>query len=150
VLIVNCHYKNPRGKRGFCFGGTRVFAVITAIAITVIYLLFFLLRVVFLFAGLRAAFLLVAFFLLFGAAFFLRFGAAFFLRFGAAFFLRFGAAFFLRFGAAFFLRFGAAFFFLVVFLFAGLRAGFLFVVLRFAGLRRFAAFRFFAGITEVG
>jgi len=99
----------------------------------VFYLLFFL-RVVFLFAGLRAVFLLVVF-LLFGAAFLRRFGAAFFLLLGAAFLRRFGAAFLRRFGAAF--------------LFVVFRAGLRFVVLRFAGLR-FVVRRFFAGITEVG
>jgi hypothetical protein len=99
--------------------------LVTAIAIAVFYLLFFL-RVAFLFAGLRAVFLFVVFLLL-----------------GAAFLRRFGAAFLRRFGAAFFRRFGAAFLFVVF------RAGLRFVVLRFAGLR-FAARRFFAGITEVG
>ena len=57
--------------------------LVTAIAIAVFYLLFFL-RVAFLFAGLRAVFLFVVFLLL-GAAFLRRFGAAFFRRFGAAF-----------------------------------------------------------------
>ena len=57
--------------------------LVTAIAIAVFYLLFFL-RVAFLFAGLRAVFLFVVFLLL-GAAFLRRFGAAFLRRFGAAF-----------------------------------------------------------------